>query len=206
MLKLFYAKSTISIAVAIGLEEAGLAYDTVRIDFGAAEQTKPDYLAINPKGRVPALVTDAGTVLTETGALLDYIAACAPDANLIPTDAEDAAHMRSVMYYLASTMHVAHAHKMRGSRWADQQSSFDDMAARVPGNMTDCAAYVQENCLRGDFVCGDKISIADAYLFVVCNWLEGDGVILSAFPEIEAYLNRMEARPSVKAMRAQDML
>ncbi len=206
MLKLFYAKGTISIAVAIGLEEAGLAYDTVRIDFGTAEQTKPDYLAINPKGRVPALVTDTGTVLTETGALLDYIAACAPDANLIPTDAEDAAYMRSVMYYLASTMHVAHAHKMRGSRWANEQFSFDDMAARVPGNMTDCARYVQESCLRGDFVCGGAISIADAYLFTVCNWLEGDGVTLSDFPVIAAYLARMEARPSVQAMRARGML
>lgn len=206
MLKLFYATGTIAIAVAIGLEEAGLAYDTIRVDFGTGEQTKSDYLAINPKGRVPALVTDAGTVLTETGALLDYIAASAPDANLIPSNAEDAAHMRSVMYYLASTMHVAHAHKMRGSRWADQQSSFDDMATRVTGNMSDCAAFVQENCLRGDFVCGDTFSVADAYLFMVCSWLEGDGVTVSDFPAIAAYLARMEARPSVQAMRARDML
>ena len=95
MLKLFSAKGTISIAVAIGLEEAGLPYETVRVDFSTGAQTKPDYLAINPKGRVPALVTDSGTVLTETGALLDYVAASAPDAGLIPSNAEDAAHMRS---------------------------------------------------------------------------------------------------------------
>lgn len=206
MLKLFYAKGTISIAVAIGLEEAGLAYDTVRIDFGTAEQTKPDYLAINPKGRVPALVTDTGTVLTETGALLDYIAACAPDANLIPTDAEDAAHMRSVMYYLASTMHVAHAHKMRGSRWADQQSSWDDMAAKAPETMAACADYVQSHCLRGDFVTGETLSLADPYLFVVCNWLAGDGVDPADYPKIDAFLSRMEARDSVKAVRTKGML
>lgn len=206
MLKLFYAKGTISIAVAIGLEEAGLPYDTHRVEFAKAEQTKPDYLAINPKGRVPALVTDKGTILTETGALLEYIAACAPDASLVPDDPETAAHMRAVMYYLASTMHVAHAHKMRGSRWADQQSSFDDMAAKVATNMTDSAAYVQDNCLRGDYVCGDQLTLADAYLFMVCNWLEGDGVALSDFPTIQKYLARMEARNSVKTMRARDML
>lgn len=206
MLKLFYAKGTISIAVAIGLEEAGLSYEATRVDFSTAEQTKPDYLAINPKGRVPALITDKGTVLTETGALLDYIATCAPNAALIPTDAEDAAHMRSVMYYLASTMHVAHAHKMRGSRWADQQASFDDMAAKVPANMTDCAAYVEAECLRGDYACGTQFTLADPYLFIVCNWLEGDGVTVPDFPAIQAYLTRMEARPSVQAMRARDML
>lgn len=206
MLKLFYAKGTISIAVALGLEEAGLPYDTVRVDFSTGEQTKPEYLAINPKGRVPALVTDSGAILTETGALLDYIATCAPEAALIPTDAESAAHMRSVMYYLASTMHVAHAHKVRGSRWANQQSSFDDMAAKVTENVTECAVYVQENCLRGDYVCGDALTIADAYLFVVCNWLEGDGVTLSDFPIIQAYLKRMEGRPSVQTMRTRDML
>lgn len=206
MLKLFYAKGTISIAVAIGLEEAGLPYDTVGVDFSTGEQTKPEYLAINPKGRVPALVTDSGAILTETGALLDYIAACAPEAGLIPADKESAAHMRSVMYYLASTMHVAHAHKIRGSRWARQQSSFDDMAAKVTENVTECAVYVQENCLRGDFVCGETLTIADVYLFMVCSWLEGDGVTLSDFPTIQTYLNRMEARPSVQTMRARDML
>ena len=206
MLKLYYAPGTISIAVAIALEEAELAYDAIKVDFGTAEQTKPEYLKLNPKGRVPALITDADTVLTETGALLDYIAAQAPDARLIPQEAEAAAHMRSVMYYLASTMHVAHAHKMRGSRWADQRSSFDDMKAKVPETVAACAAYVEAECLRGDFVTGDNISIADPYLFMVCSWMEGDGVPRAGFPKIDAFLTRMEARASVKTCRAKGMI
>lgn len=206
MLKLYYAPGTISIAVAIALQEAGLAHDLIKVDFRTAEQTKPDYLGVNPKGRVPALVTDAGTVLTETGALLDYIAALSPDAHLVPQDAEAAAHMRSVMYYLASTMHVAHAHKMRGSRWADQQSSFDDMKAKVPETVAACAAYVEAECLRGDFVTGDDISIADPYLFTVCCWMEGDGVPRAGYPKIDAFLNRMETRDSVKYCRDKGML
>jgi glutathione S-transferase len=206
IMKLYYAPGTISIAVAIALEEAGLAYDTVKISFADADQTKPDYTAINPKRRVPTLVTDAGHVLTETGALLDYIAACAPGAGLVPDAPEDAAHMRAVMYYLASTFHVAHAHKMRGSRWADQQSSFDDMTAKVPQTMAACAAYVEAECFKGDYTCGDRISIADPYLFVVCNWLEGDGVSVSDYPKIAAFMARMEARDSVKAMRSAGML
>tara|TARA_R110002124_G_scaffold58609_1_gene163102 strand:+ start:957 stop:1577 length:621 start_codon:yes stop_codon:yes gene_type:complete len=206
MFKLFYAPGTISIAVALGLQEANLPYEPIRIDFSSAEQTKPDYLAINPKGRVPALGTSEGHVLTETGALLDYIAALAPKAQLIPQDIETAAHMRSVMYYLASTMHVAHAHKMRGSRWADQPDSHSDMTAKVPQTMTACAAFVEAECLRGDYVCGAQISIADFYLFIVCNWLAGDGVKVKAFPRITAFLARMETRDSVKTLREKGML
>tara|TARA_R110002049_G_scaffold44333_4_gene129941 strand:+ start:18834 stop:19454 length:621 start_codon:yes stop_codon:yes gene_type:complete len=206
MLKLYYAPGTISVAVALTLEEAGLPYDPIKVDFANAAQTKPEYLAINPKGRVPALVTEAGNVLTETGALLDYIAALAPQAGLIPADPDAAAHMRGVMYYLASTMHVAHAHKMRGHRWADQQSSFDDMKAKVPQTVAACATYVSSNCLRGDYVLGDAFSLADPYLFVVCNWIEGDGVPRADFPAIDAFLNRMEQRPSVKAIREKGML
>lgn len=205
-MKLFYADGTISIAPAIALAEAAIDHDIARIDFAQGTQTKPEYLAINPKGRVPALVLDGGTVLTETGALLDYIAALAPDASLIPDTLEDAAHMRSVMYYLASTMHVAHAHKMRGSRWSDKPESQADMAAKVPETMTACAAYVEAECLRGDYVCGDQFTIADTYLFVVCNWLEGDGVNVSNFPKITAFLARMESRSSVQTIRAKGML
>lgn len=206
MLKLFYTPGTISIAVAIALEEAGLPHETVKVDFASAEQTKAPYLAINPKGRVPALVGDDGRVMTETGALLDYIAAIAPDAGMLPPDAQTAVHMRGVMYYIASTMHVAHAHKMRGSRWADTQSSFDDMKAKVPQTMRACATYIEAECLRGDYVCGDTLTIADPYLFIVCNWLAGDDVAVSEFPRIEAFLARMEERDSVRAIRAKGML
>ena len=205
-MKLYYARGTISIVVAIALEEAGMEYEPVKVSFADAEQTKPEYLGLNPKGRVPTLVLDDGTILTETGALLEYIAALKPDANLVPQEPTDAAHMRGVMYYLASTMHVAHAHKMRGSRWADQQSSWDDMAAKVPETMAACASYVQSHCLRGDFVSGETLSLADPYLFVVCNWLAGDGVDPADYPKIDAFMSRMEARESVKAVRARGML
>jgi glutathione S-transferase len=206
MLTLYYATGTISIAVAIALEEAGLPSETVRVDFKSAEQTKPDYLAINPKGRVPALALEDGKILTETGALLDYVAARAPQSGLMPEDPVKAAQVRSVMYYLASTMHVAHAHKMRGSRWATQQTSFDDMTAMVPQTMAACAAFVEAEVLTGDFVLGDTFSVADPYLFIVCNWLEGDSVDVSLYPKIQNFLKCMEARDSVRKIREKGML
>jgi glutathione S-transferase len=201
-MRLYYAPNTISIAVAIALDEAGLGYEPVFVNFREAEQTKPAYLALNPKGRVPTLET-GGHLLTETGAILEYIAAIAPEANLVPGDPLEAAHVRSVMYYLASTMHVNHAHRLRGSRWADRPESHADMTAKVPETMARSARFVEQSCLRGDYVIGDRLTIADPYLFAVCNWLEGDGVTLGKFPAVAAFLDRMRSRHSVqKAINA----
>lgn len=205
-MRLHHAPRTISIAVAITLEEAGLPYEPVPVDFSAGEQKGDTYLALNPKGRVPVLETDSGTVLTETGALLDYIAALAPGADLVPQDPERAAQMRSVMYFLASTMHVNHAHMRRGDRWATKKSSFDDMIAKTPQNMAENARYFTTDCLEGDYVLGERFSIADPYSYMLCSWLERDEVALADFPEISAYLDRMNARPSVQAVKAKGML
>ncbi len=204
-MRLYFAPGTISVAVAIALKEAGLTTELVRLSFQEGDQMKPDYLAINPKGRVPTLEV-SGEYLTETGALLDYVAALAPGAGLVPDAPLDAAHMRGVMYYLASTMHVNHAHKMRGHRWADSAESHADMKAKVPETMRASAAYVEAHCLRGDYVMGDQFSIADPYLFICCNWLEGDGVDISEFPAISAFLTRMRARPSVQAVIAEGLM
>ncbi len=204
-MKLFLAKSTVSIAVAIALEEAGLEYSPEVLDFGAAAQTKPEYLAINPKGRVPALVTDHGT-LTETGAILDYIAAIAPAAGLVPNDAFAAARMREVMYYIASTLHVNHAHKLRGHRWADLEPSFADMRAKVPQTMQASCAYLEAEVLRGPFVLGAQMTLADVYLYVAATWFAGDGVVVADFPKLAAFMAAMEARASVQAVRARGWL
>lgn len=205
MLRLFYAPGTIASATAITLHEAGLAFEPILVDFATAEQTKPAYHSINPKGRVPALVTDQG-ILTETGALLDYFAALAPQANLIPDDPFKAAKMREVMYYLASTMHVAHAHKMRGHRWADKDGSLQDMSAKVAQTMTACCAHIECCCMTGPYVLGDAISLADPWLFTIGQWLTGDGVDMTGFERLTAFMKTMETRRSVKAVRAAGML
>ncbi|WP_299143572.1 glutathione S-transferase family protein [uncultured Tateyamaria sp.] len=202
-MKLHYAPGTISIAVAIALHEAGLDYTPQKLDFRAGEQRTDAYARINPKGRVPALETE-GTILTETGAILDYLADLAP--GLMPADPLDAARARAVMYYLASTMHVNHAHKMRGSRWADQDSSWQDMAAKVPETMAASAQFVEGTCLTGPYILGETACIADAYLFVVCTWLPGDGVDLAPYPKLRAFMAAMEARPSVQTVRGNGML
>ena len=203
MLQLHYAPNTISIVVAIALNEGGVHYQPIRVDFASAEQTKPAYRAINPKARVPALATPGG-ILTETGAIIEYLADTAVPA-LRPVDPFQAARMREVIFYVATTMHVNHAHRMRGYRWADQQSSFDDMAAKVPETMAESCAYV-ETLIEGPLLFGDHVTLADIYLFVVSHWLGGDGVDVTNYPKLTAFREAMLTRPSVLKALAEGML
>jgi glutathione S-transferase len=80
------------------------------------------------------------------------------------------------------------------------------MTAKVAETMTASCDYIVSNGLRGPFVLGDQFSLADAYLYIVCSWLEGDGVDVAAFPKIVAFREAMEARASVQAVRAAGML
>lgn len=203
-LQLYFARGTIAGASVLALLESGLRAEFLPINFGAAEQQSESYLKVNPKGRVPALITDFG-VLTETGAILEYVARLAPDAGLIPQAPEAAARMHEMMYYLASTMHVNHAHKLRGHRWADQETSHQDMTAKVPETMAASCTWVEDQ-IAGEFVCGDALSLADLYLFTVCTWLKGDGVDICNHRKLNAHFARMAVRESVKTAVKQGLL
>ena len=200
MLTLPTAPGSCSRASHIALEEAGLDYQARFVDFAKGDQRQPDFLAINPKGRVPALVTDRG-VLTEGPAILAYIAALAPQARLAPTDPFDFARMQAFNLYLASTIHVAHAHGRRAARWSDDAAAQASMAAKVSDNMRTGFELIEAS-LDGDWVMGDVYSVADPYLFVFSGWLESDGVDIARFPRVADHLERMSRRPAVQRVLA----
>src|SRR6266404_747478 len=138
MFRLYYAPGTCALATHIALEEAGTPYEAVPVDFGSQAQRSPAYLAINPKGRVPALVTESGT-LTETPGLLLFVAQRFPNAELAPlSDPFALAQVQEFNSYLCSTVHVAHAHGRRGARWADDAAAIrgdEAQGARNDGGM-----------------------------------------------------------------------
>ena len=201
MLRLYYAPRTVSAAVAIALNEAGVPYDTACVDFKSLAQDKTDYHKINPKGRVPALQTDDG-ILTETSAILDYVAALAPKAGLVPGSPFQAARMRSVMTFLASTWHVNHAMGGRGARWARQQSSFDDMKSKVTENISENCQYFEDEAFSGPFAIGTQFTLADPYLYTVTTWLPFDGVDIAGYPRLFDFQKRMRERESVHKAHA----
>jgi len=198
MIKLYYAPGTCALASHIALQEAGAAYTAERLDFKTNQQNSPEYLAINPKGRVPSLVTDRG-ILTETPAMLAYIAQSFPKAKLAPLDDAFAfAQVQAFNSYLCSTVHVAHAHKGRGYRWATDEASFADMKRMVPKSMGACFALIERNMLKGPWVMGEAYTICDPYLFTLTGWLEGDSVDISTLPKVADHRKRMSERPAVR--------
>jgi glutathione S-transferase len=204
MIKLYYAPNTCALATHIALEEAGARYEAVRLSFKTEDQRKPDYLKINPKARVPALVTDRG-VITETPALLLYVAQTYPAAKLAPLDDPFAlAQVQAFNSYLCSTVHVAHAHRMRGYRWADEPEAHLAMQRKVPQTVGECFALIEREMFRGPWVMGDGYSICDGYLFTLTQWLGGDGVDIDKTPRIAEHFARVGARPAVrKAIEAE---
>jgi glutathione S-transferase len=202
MFKLYYTPGTCALASHIALEDAGAPYEAVRISFKTNQQNSPEYLAINPKGRVPSLVTDRG-ILTETPAMLAFIAQSFPAAKLAPLDDPFAfAEVQAFTSYLCSTVHIAHAHRMRGYRWATEDSSFADMQRMVPKSMSACYAMIENNMLRSPWVMGEQHTICDPYLFTLVQWMEGDSVNRGDFPRIGDHYARMAQRDSVRAALA----
>jgi glutathione S-transferase len=185
------------------LAEAGADYTVERIDFKTNQQNSPDYLAINPKGRVPALATERG-ILTETPAILAFIAQSFPKAGLAPVDDALAfAQVQSFNSYLCSTVHVAHAHRVRGSRWASEETSFADMKRKVPETMGACFALIESKMLKGPWVMGEQYTICDPYLYTIAGWLAGDGVEIAKFPKLADHYRGMAERAAVKKALAE---
>ena len=198
MLKLYYAPGTCSLASHIALAEAGAPYELARVDFKTNEQQRPAYLALNPKGRVPLLLTDRGP-LTETPAILGYVAQSFPAARLLPLeDAHAFARAQEFNSYLCATVHVAHAHGPRGSRWADDPPARDSMRRKVTENMRNAFLYIESAWLSGPWVLGETYSACDAYLFTLSGWLPGDGVEWHELPRIAAHRERVSARAAVR--------
>jgi glutathione S-transferase len=202
--KLYYAPDSCALASHVALEEAGADYEAIRVDFKTNQQRSSGYLAINPKGRVPALVTDQG-ILTETPAILFFIAQSHPEAQLAPLDDPFAlAQLQSFNSYLCATVHVAHAHRMRGYRWADDAAAIEAMKKKVPQSVGDCFALIEREYLDGPWVMGDRYTIADPYLFTLAQWLELDGVDPATLPKVAAHRARMAQRASVRKAIAQE--
>jgi glutathione S-transferase len=207
VLKLYYTASTCSLATHIVLEEVGADYSTVRIDFRSEQQKSAEYLKVNPKARVPALVTDNG-ILTETPAMLVYVAQSFPASRLALMDDPFAfAQVQSFNSYLCSHLHVAHAHRMRGHRWvdADDAHSIAAMQRKVPESVGGAFEMIEREMLKGPWVMGEHYTICDPYLFTLAQWLEKDGVDPERIPRVVEHRRRMSERPAVKKAIAEEL-
>ena len=204
MMRLFYSPGSCARASHIALEEAGAEFEPVLVDLKTGANKTPEYMAINPKGRVPALQTDRG-ILTENPAILAFVAQTYPEKKLAPLDDTFAfAEMQAFNAYLASTVHVAMAMQFRASRYTDDAAAQKAIADNARNVSVDKFLLIEERLSDGrPFVMGDRYTVADAYLVVFSGWLKKRGYAEdSDFPKVSDHRLRVLDRPASRKVVA----
>lgn len=200
MTTLCYAKLTCSMGIHVLLEEVGKPYDLKIVDFSKKEQKTPEYLAMNPKGKVPALIRDDSSVLTEYAAISQWLALTNPEKNLMPTDPDGVARALEALDFAVGTLHML---SWRMFRRPDAYSSIDAAQEELKERGRDAVLagldLVDAQLAGKDFLIGD-FSIADPALYYVECWAS-DVAGWPLPPNVQAHFERMKQRPSVQANR-----
>lgn len=200
MLTLCYAKKTCSMGIHILLEEAGVPHELKIVDFSKKEQKTPEYLAINPKGKVPALVREDGSVLTEYAAIATWLAMTNPEKKLLPSDPEGIARTIEALDFAVGTIHMLSWRLYRRpDAYTDNPDEHAQLGARGKAAMMAGFDVVNDKLAGRDYLMGEY-SIADSALYYNCFWaVEVAGWSLPA--NVQAHYERMQTRATVQASR-----
>ncbi|MGZ5161934.1 MAG: glutathione transferase GstA [Burkholderiales bacterium] len=192
-MKLYYTPGACSMAVHIVLREAGVPFELEKVDLRSKRtQGGEDYVQINPKGYVPALRLEDGSVLTEVGVCVQYVADLAPQTDLAPVAGTMARYRLMEWINFIST----EIHKTFGPLF--DPSASGELRERQIGLLGKRFDYIAEHLTQSGFLTGDKFTAADAYLFTVLNWTHVVKVDASAWPRLQAYVKRVAERPAVR--------
>lgn len=205
-LKLFVAPGSCARVPTIALEEIGVAFDTELVRTAAGQQKTPEYLAINPKGKVPVLVID-GVPLSENVAILSWLNRTFPDAGLLPatTDTFEAAQQISDLAFFSGTVHPHVTRVAMPMKFiADAELSFDIVRAQGIADINPVMAMINERLSDRAWWYGETWSIVDAYLFWTWWRIGVIGYPQEAFPHLIDHAARIQQRPSVARAMARE--
>jgi len=200
---LYYSPGACSLAPHIVLEELGLAYETERIITAEGQQRSAAYLAINPRGRVPALVVD-GKVLVENLAILTFLGGGFPARGLWPARTWDQAQALSVMAWLADTVHPAFGHFYRPERYVDGSACREAVKTSGRRSFEECLAEIDRLVSGQRWALGPRFSVLDAYLLVFYRWGARMGYPVRRLERYTALAERILSRPAVKRVFADE--
>jgi glutathione S-transferase len=206
MIKLYHAPGACSFAAHMALEESGVAYEVARVNLAEGEQRTPAYLAINPKGRVPALA-DGDFVVTEVPAILRYVSRLAAGPALWPANARDDARCAEWLAWISSGVHVAYAHIRRAERYADSDAGKAEVIAKGKITAREIWEQVEQRVGSQTWIAGDSFSVADMYLTVFWTWGRGPALgydMPADFPQWTAHARRVAERPAVRRVFERD--
>lgn len=182
------------------MEEVGLPYELKIVDFSKGEQKTPAYKALNPKGKVAALVRDDGSVLTEYAAIAIWLAMTNPDKKLAPTDPEGLARTIEAMDFIVGTVHMLSWRLFRRpDAYSDNADQHEQLRERGKNAMLAALDVVDEQLAGKDYLMGN-FSIADTALYYTQFWVV-DVAGWKLPPNVQAHYERMKERPSVQASR-----
>ena len=192
-MKLYYSPGACSLAPHIVLRELGLPFETVQVDLKTHKLASgADYYQINPKGYVPALQLDDGSLFTEGAAILQYLADRKPEAGLLGASGSMERY-RAIEWltFISSELHKGFSPLFTGDMPEAAKKIFLD-------KLKNRFALLDKHLASHEFLMGKKFTVADAYAFTILNWKNFLNVDLSPWKNIEAYLNRVAARPKVR--------
>lgn len=197
-MKLFYSPGTCALACHIVLEECGIPFTLEKIDFAGGQQRSPEYLRLNPKGRVPLLI-DGDFQLTEAAAIMQYIAQKHPEAGLLPPPGtQEYARMLEWLNYLASGVHIAFSYIMRPARYTDDTSAHPGIIEKGRQVFRDCFVLMEERVPSEGWLVG-QYTVADPYLATMYRWGNRAGFQMKQdFPRLAAHAERTAQRPAVQ--------
>ncbi|HEY0835222.1 MAG TPA: glutathione S-transferase N-terminal domain-containing protein [Azospirillum sp.] len=197
MLTLYYSPGACSLASHIALEETGAPFEARPVILAKGEQRTPEYMAINPRARVPALRVDGGEVLTENPAILTHLARRFPEAGLLPADPLAEARCLSLMAFLSSTVHPAFAHIFRPERFADDTAAHPAIKETGRRVFFDCLKEIDGLLAGKEWVQG-SYTVCDPYLLVFYWWGMRIELPVAELANYTAHKQRMLARPAVR--------
>jgi len=192
-MKLYYSPGACSLSPHIALLEAGLPYDLVKVDLRAKKlENGDDYLAVNPKGQVPALALDSGEVVTEGPVIVQMIADKAAAKNLAPArDSAERYKLQEWLNYITGELH-----KNIGPMFSPVLS--DEAKAFFKDRATGKFKYVDGQLAGKDYLMGKQFTVADGYLFTMLAWADKMKFDLAGLSNLKAYQARVAARPKVQ--------
>ena len=206
MLKLYYSPGAISLATHIALEEAELPYELVRVALAQGEHLTPEYRRIHPLSRVPALEIGGGAILTETPALLGYIAALVPERELMPAGMLAAARAQEWMSLLASSLHVAFITFFRPERYTAEPAALESLRRDGKTRFFELLSHVDARLATSEYSCGERYSLCDAYMSVFYFWGRKLELPMTTLPSYSRLVASVLLRPAVQRARAQEGL
>jgi len=203
-MKLYYAPGACSIGIHILLEEIGLPYESERVNLQQGEQYKPPFTAVNPKSKVPTLVRDDGSVLTEYPAIAYWLARTNPSAGLLPEELDQQTRVLELTDYAVSTIHMqGFARQFRPASFTPSAADEETVKARGKEIAEKGFALLDKALAGKDYAVG-AFSFADTAIFYVSFWAKRVGIALP--PAVAAHFERVTARPSVQRVLQQEGL